>query len=65
MSNDGRFEAELIPIIDRQATMNYGVIVSIQHQVFGRLNGTCKLDDGTELIMKDILCATEDIHNKY
>jgi hypothetical protein len=65
MSNDGRFEAELIPIIDRQATMNFGVIASIQHQVFGRLNGTCKLDDGTELIMKDILCATEDIHNKY
>jgi hypothetical protein len=65
ISNDGRFDAELIPIIDRQATMNYGVIVSEQHQVFGHMNGICRLDDGTELIMKDILCATEDIHNKY
>jgi hypothetical protein len=65
ISNDGRFEAELTPIIDRQATLNYGVIASIQHQVFGYMNGICKLDDGTELIMKDVLCATEDIHNKY
>jgi hypothetical protein len=65
MSNDGRFEASLIPIIDRQAKINMGVIITDQHQVFGRMNGTCILDDGTELIMKDVLCATEDIRNKY
>jgi hypothetical protein len=64
-SSNGRFEAELEPILDRQANLNFGLIASVQHQVFGRLNGSCQLDDGTVLQLQDVLCATEHIHNKY
>lgn len=64
-SSDGRFEAELRPIFDRQATMEYKLIATYQHQVFGYLNGTVVLDDGTKLDVSDFLCGIEHIRNKY
>lgn len=64
-SSDGRFEADFEPIIDRAAKINAGVILSDQHQVFGRMSGKAVLDDGTELDFKDILCFAEHVHNKY
>ena len=64
-SSDGRFEADFQPIIDRAAKINAGVIVTDQHQVFGRMTGKAVLDDGTVLQMKDLLCFAEDVHNRY
>ncbi len=64
-SSDGRFEMDFIPILDRAAKIDAKVIVSDQHQVFGRMSGKAVLDDGTVLEIKDLLCFAEDVHNKY
>jgi hypothetical protein len=64
-SSDGRFEMEFSPILDRSAKLDYKVILTDQHQVFGRMSGRAILDDGTELTIKDVLCFAEKVHNKY
>lgn len=64
-SSDGRFEMDFVPIIDRAAKIDVKVIVTDQHQVFGKLSGKAVLDDGTVLEVKDLLCFAEDVHNKY
>lgn len=64
-SSDGRFEMRFDPIIDRAAKIDMKVIVTDQHQVFGRMNGKAVLDDGTVLEVRDLLCFAEDVHNKY
>ncbi len=64
-SSDGRFEMDFIPIIDRSANMDFKLILSDQHQVFGRMSGKAVLDDGTVLEVKDLLCFAEKVHNRY
>jgi len=64
-SNNGRFEAIFEPIIDRKAKMNYVLILTDQHQVFGKMSGYCILDDNTKLEFKDFICALEEVRNKY
>jgi len=64
-SSDGRFEADFTPIIDRAAKINAGVIMTDQHQVFGRMTGQAVLDDGTKLAIRDMLCFAEDVHMRY
>lgn len=64
-SSDGRFEMEFFPIIDRAACLDFKVLLSDQHQVFGRMNGYAVLDDGTKVYIKDFLCFAEKVHNKY
>lgn len=64
-SSDGRFDMDFVPIIDRNALIDLKVIVTDQHQVFGKMSGTAVLDDGTEIHIKDFLCFAEKVHNKY
>ncbi len=64
-SSDGRFEMDFIPVIDRAANLDYKLIVSDQHQVFGRMSGTAILDDGTPIQIKDVMCFAEKVHNRY
>ncbi len=64
-SSDGRFETDFIPIFDRYAKLNVGIISTEQHQVFGKMSGKIMLDDGSVLEIKDVLCFAEDVHNKY
>ena len=64
-SSDGRFEMEFVPVLDRAANLDFKVIVSDQHQVFGRMSGTAVLDDGTRLDIKDVVCFAEKVHNRY
>jgi hypothetical protein len=64
-SSDHRFEMDFVPIIDRSAKLDYKLILSDQHQVFGRMSGKAVLDDGTELHLQDVLCFAEKVHNKY
>lgn len=64
-SSDGRFEMDFVPILDRAANLDYKVIVSDQHQVFGRMSGTAILDDGTKITIKDVMCFAEKVHNRY
>ena len=62
-SNDGRFEMDFKPIIDRQSNTNFIVLKSIQHQAFGYFTGNVVLDDGTKLEIKDLLGFAEDVLN--
>ena len=64
-SSDGRFEMDFVPVLDRAACLDYKVIVSDQHQVFGRMSGKAVLDDGTVVEVKNIMCFAEKVHNKY
>lgn len=64
-SSDGRFEMDFEPIMDRSANLDFKLIVSHQHQVFGKMTGTAVLDDGTPIHIKDVLCFAERVHNRY
>ncbi len=64
-SSDHRFEMTFEPVLDRAAKLDFKLIVSDQHQVFGRMSGSLTLDDGTILNIKDVLCFAEKVHNKY
>ena len=56
---------EFVPVLDRAANLDFKLIVSDQHQVFGRMSGTAVLDDGTAVQIKDVLCFAEKVHNRY
>ncbi len=64
-SSDGRFEMDFVPVLDRAANLDFKVLISDQHQVFGRMNGTAVLDDGTKIQVKDLMCFAEKVHNRY
>lgn len=64
-SSDGRFDMDFVPIIDRNALVDAKIIVTDQHQVFGKMSGTAVLDDGRKIQLKDFLCFAEKVHNKY
>ena len=64
-SSDGRFEMSFEPVLDRAACLDYKLIVSDQHQVFGKMSGKAILDDGQEIIIRDVLCFAEKVHNRY
>ncbi|MDR1639881.1 MAG: DUF2804 domain-containing protein [Clostridiales bacterium] len=64
-SSDGRFKGVFTPVLDRKALISLAVIVSDQHQVFGKMSGKCVLDSGEEIEMKELWCAIEHIRNKY
>ncbi|WP_448904071.1 DUF2804 domain-containing protein [Eubacterium sp.] len=64
-SSDGRFDMDFTPIIDRNALIDVKVIVTDQHQVFGKMSGTAVLDDGTKIELRDFICFAEKVHNKY
>lgn len=64
-SDDGRFEMDFVPILDRASDTNALLIRSNQHQVFGRFTGVAVLDDGTRLPVKDLLGFAEKVENKW
>ncbi len=64
-SSDGRFDMDFVPIIDRSALIDLKVIITDQHQVFGKMSGKAVLDDGTCIELKNFLCFAEKVHNKY
>lgn len=64
-SNDGRFEMEFTPILDRSDYTSIGLIASDQHQVFGRYSSEAKLDDGTVIEIRNFLGFAERVYNKW
>ncbi len=64
-SDDGRFEMDFEPVIDRASCTDFKVLKSDQHQVFGRFSGTAVLDDGTSLVIQDLLGFAEKVENKW
>lgn len=64
-SDDGRFEMDFQPVLDRASLTNAVVIMSDQHQVFGRFSGRVVLDDGRELKVENLMAFAEKVRNKY
>jgi hypothetical protein len=64
-SSDGRFEMDFKPAVDRCSKMNFGVIKTNQHQVFGYFTGKAKLDDKTVIEVKDFPAFAEKVFNRY
>lgn len=61
---EGKLDLIFTPTIDRSDYMNFGVIITDQHQVFGTYSGTVMLDD-REFVVKDLKGFAEVVHNKY
>ncbi len=64
-SSDDRFEAAFVPMLDRAAHTNLGVLESDQHQVFGRFTGRAVLDDGKEISLHNLIGFAEKVRNKW
>ncbi|MHA1865287.1 MAG: DUF2804 domain-containing protein [Candidatus Heimdallarchaeaceae archaeon] len=64
-SNDGRFEMDFEPIIDRNSKVNLLIFKSVQHQVFGYFTGKVILDDGTEVRVNKLLGFAEKVINRW
>ena len=64
-SDDGRFEMDFSPIINRASNTDFKLLKSDQNQVFGWFNGTATLDDGTVLQVRDLLGFAEKVENKW
>ena len=64
-SDDGRFELDFVPVIDRASCTDFKILKSDQHQVFGRFSGTVVLDDGTPITIKDLFGFAEKVENKW
>lgn len=64
-SSDNRLNLDFTPTLDRNSYLNLLIIKSIQHQVFGRFNGTVVLDSGKTLELKNFLGFAEDVLNHY
>jgi hypothetical protein len=64
-SSDGRFETAFTPILDRSAFTSVGPLLSDQHQVYGYMDGTIKLDGAGNVELHHFLCFAEKVHNKW
>jgi len=64
-SNDGRFEMDFQPVLDRSAVVNLLVFRSEQHQVFGRFTGKVVLDDGAVLEVEGLPGFAEEVSNRW
>lgn len=64
-SDDGRFEMDFVPVMDRASCTDVKLIKSDQHQVFGKFTGKAILDDGTAVEIRDFMGFAEVVENKW
>ncbi|MDD4532484.1 MAG: DUF2804 domain-containing protein [Bacilli bacterium] len=64
-SNDGRFDMQFEPIIDRFSDINLHFLRSNQHQVFGYYSGTLTYDTKDKIEIKRKLGFAEKVINKW
>ncbi len=64
-SDDGRFEMDFVPVMDRASCTDVKLIKSEQHQVFGRFTGKAVLDDGKVIEIADFPGFAEKVENKW
>ena len=64
-SDDGRFEMDFVPVMDRASCTDLKLIKSDQHQVFGRFTGKAVLDDGRVIEVRDFPGFAEKVENKW
>ncbi|MBR7091350.1 MAG: DUF2804 domain-containing protein [Clostridia bacterium] len=64
-SDDGRFEMEFEPIINRSSCASALIVKSVQNQVFGKFSGKVILDDDSVIEIKDFLGFAEKVKNRW
>lgn len=64
-SDDGKFEMDFVPVIDRASCTDVKLIKSDQHQVFGKYSGKATLEDGTVIEVSDFMGFAEKVENKW
>lgn len=64
-SDDGRFEMEFKPLINRYSNTNLGILCSTQNQVFGYFSGKAVLDDDSQIKLDKALGFAEKVFNKW
>ncbi|HQN74560.1 MAG TPA: DUF2804 domain-containing protein, partial [Bacillota bacterium] len=65
ISDDGRMDLTMSPILDRRDNTNLLIIKNIGHQVFGKINGHLILDNGKKILIQDKIGFAEKITNHY
>jgi hypothetical protein len=65
VSEDGRLDLVLEPILDRASATDLGLLASIQHQVFGRWRGRAILDDGSSVEFEELPGFCEKVVNRW
>ena len=63
--DEERLDLVFTPEIDRFDYVDLKLVVSDQHQVFGKLDGWVLLDDGTKLEVNGLRASAEAVHNVY
>jgi hypothetical protein len=65
VSEDGRLDMTLRPVLDRASSADFGLLASIQHQVFGSWEGYAMLDDGSRVEFADLRGFCEKVVNRW
>jgi hypothetical protein len=65
VSEDGRLDLTLDPILDRASKTDLGLLASIQHQVFGSWRGYAILDDGSRVDIEGLRGFCEKVVNRW
>lgn len=65
VSDDGRFDMTLSPRLDRAASTDFGILASIQHQVFGAWTGYAILNDGGRVEVDGLGGFCEKVINRW
>ncbi len=63
--DEGRLDLVFTPDFDRFDYIDLKVIISDQHQVYGKLNGFVVLDNGEKFEIENLRGSAEVVHNKY
>lgn len=63
--NEGRLQLMFTPLLDRQAKINAGFLLSDQHQVFGHFSGYVFLDADKKVSVDSVLGFAERVHNRW
>ena len=63
--DENRLDLVFTPVLDRIDYMDYKLVFSDQHQVFGTFDGHVVLDDGSVFDVRALKGSAEVIHNVY
>jgi len=63
--NENRLDLKFIPIKERMAESNLGIITSEVHQLFGHYNGYAIADDGERIEIVNLLGFAEEHHARW
>lgn len=63
-SNDGLVNLDFIPVLDRHADTDMGIIASYQHQVFGRFSGYCRIGR-RKVVLDGLMGFAEKVRNRW